>query len=315
MKCSACGADIEEDAKFCTKCGASVIKHEEIAGGESSSSTEGETKKPPEETAKKAESKVGEMKEEGPKEVTTEKSEEGKETEPVDRTAEKIEKATVEPKKEETVQKTTPSQVSTPEKEKKSHTGAIAAVLVILLFIIISAIGYYFLYYLPSQSIYSDKFQEFDTSTWSIMEKGQNFMVKVQDGSLVIRNGAIYLNGNLGSDYTIECGINIVGVGDKNGSGGVIFRGGPAGMYVLKVSPDTDLITLTKQPGNDIINKNLIIEKGKWYLVAIKVEGENIGCFLNKKQIIGVRDVGFAKGGCGLRADNATVLFQDFVVK
>jgi len=314
MKCSVCGADIEDDAKFCTKCGAPAIKHEKIEGSESSSSTD-EGIKEPEDKTKEAKSDIGEMKEEKPKEVTVEKGGEVKEPEIVDKTAEKIEKATVEPKNEEASQKTVTPQVSQPEREKKSHTGTIVAILVIVLFIVISAVGYYFLYYLPSQKIFSDDFEVLNAENWGITEKGQNFMVKVQDGSLVIRNGAIYLKRSIGADYTVECSINVVGVSDKNGWGGVIFRGGPSGMYVLQIIPDIDQITLLKQPGNVISKKGIILEKGKWYTIEIKTEGENIGCFINDKQIIGVRDVGFAKGGVGLKAENATVLFQEFVVK
>ncbi|MGQ9705984.1 MAG: zinc-ribbon domain-containing protein [bacterium] len=315
MKCSACGADIEEDAKFCIKCGAPVVRHEEIAGGESSSLVRGETKEPSEDKTKEAESKIGEVKEEKPEEVIVEKREGVKEPELVDKTAEKIEKTIVGQEKDKASPRISETQVSQPDKVKKTHTGAIIATIVIVFFIVVGGLGFYFLHYLPSQYIYKSDFQYLDKEEWGILESGQNFIVKTQDGSLFLRNGAIYLKRNVGSDYTVECEIYIVGVSDKNGYGGIIFRGGSGGMYILKICPDVDMITLIKQPGGVISSKGVNIGKGKWYSISIKVEGENIFCYINEKKIIGVRDVGFAKGGVGFKVDDATVLFRDFIVR
>jgi len=302
MRCKKCGEELEEGAKFCSRCGEPVERQ----------------KKKPKKKKESAEVKRPEKKKEAEK--YAEKKEKVKKKPekievPAEGSAEMIEKKYEEVMKAE--EKEAVSEPASPEvpAEKKRSTVLIVMGVLIFVFVVIAVVGFYYLYYLPSQVVFSDEFETLDSRVWGMLRKGDNLLVKAQGGELVVRNGAVYLKRDVGNDYIIECGVNVIGVSDKNGWGGIIFRMGTSGSYILQLAPDLDRIVLRRHPGYLIVRKDIKLEKGRWYLVAVKAEGENLACFINHKQIIGIKDIGLAKGGVGLESGNATVLFRDFVIK
>lgn len=310
MKCPHCGSDIVDDVKFCTKCG-QKINVPETPDDNLTDDIDTSLKEKPEtdKNAGKDDDITPEKKEEI-LETTPEKNGISDKKEP--------EKAVEKPVNELEENRVIKEPVEHPQEPAKKGrwiktTLIIIGVLVVLAIITMGAI--FFGPKLFKTETFEDGFEKLDSDVWNVWREGENVLIKAQGGELVIRNGSLGLGKDMGKDYLIECGMNILTTTKKEGYAGISFRADKSGRYMVMLYPDKSKVVLRKYPGEVLTEKKINIKKGKWYLLAISVDGYKYAVFLSKQHIMTGTDIGFIKGGIGLEANNSTALFDDFYVE
>lgn len=303
MKCPYCGAENDDDVKFCTQCGKDIEGEgvdEAVGDEEEIESTPDDV---PEERGEEPETteEVTPSEEEKTPEETTQPEEDPvklDEVMPIEETEKVI---------------TTPSTGAPGKRSGLKVVMIIFAVLAVVAVISVVAIFYGPKIFKGDE--FRDDFETLDSTVWNVWRKGENVLIRSQGGELVLRNATVGLGKDMGKDYLIECGINILSTSDKSGGAGISFRAEESGRYMVILYPDKNSIVLKKQSGDVLVQKELLVKKGKWYLLAISVDGNKYAVFFGKKHIMTGTDIGFIKGGIGLEAHQATALFDDFYVE
>ncbi len=146
---------------------------------------------------------------------------------------------------------------------------------------------------------------------------------KVENGeySVNISNGAKSLmSGVLGSDYTIEADVKLLG---SSGDAGLAFRvlnpsvgGDSFNGYYVGLNIQTGNIVLGKMDGNwsVITQVPFTVNSNVSYHLKVVANGSNIKIYVNGILKINVNDTTYTSGGIGVRAHYSNTHFDNIVV-
>jgi predicted nucleic acid-binding Zn ribbon protein len=320
-RCEKCGAEIADDALFCTECG-EPVKAETTTVQDTAASEEPEKKEE-------------EVKAETPKEEP-EKPEEITATQPDILAAPKDipaqtkagDTAPVVPPTEVAAEKTpapASSQVAPQEKPKKKHTGLVVFFVIVAIVVVVGVVGtlgWYlgwfdqFLHRQPTGI--AESFDNPENATFKNIYVGKDGQVKAQGGELLLSNAAVQAVQDIGTDYVVKVKFKFISVAHKQGWAGIIIRISPEQPtyhYAFQLFPDADKISISKVTTSAIEELKSVsaqIEANYDYYLQVNAKGKDFSFSINGQKFLDLTDISLNTGGVGLEAYYSQALFDDF---